>query len=126
MQQSEQLFIQVIDTIIHRMENPGDYKSHKKHYSYEHLADDMNARGCRTVRGKSITASNIRKWKSDCDKLSESEDFRQNYYPDFLEDSLPKTIWDHASTDSWNEPDTPSKSEQKLERFTYAIIGKML
>jgi hypothetical protein len=126
MQHSEILFMQMKDTVLHRMQNPGDYKTHKKHYSYEHLADDMNARGCRTVRGKSITASNIRKLVSDCNKLDDSEDFRQNYYPDFLEETMPTTIWDYASTDAWNEPDAPTKSDEKLERFSYAIIGNYL
>ena len=67
--------MQMKDTVLQRIQNPEEFKSYKNHYSYEHLADDMNARGCRTVRGKSITASNIRKLVSDCNKLDDSEDF---------------------------------------------------
>ena len=122
MQTSEHLFIQMRDTINHRIQNFEPSRT----YTYEHLAKDMNDRGCRTVRGKSIQASNLRKLVSDCNKLNENDDFRQKYYPEFLEDNPLTNIWNMTSRDKWNEPDAPTKSDEKLERFSHAIIGKYM
>ena len=122
MQHSETLFIQMKDTLINRMRT----ETSSKHYTYENLAADMNSNGCRTARGKHITSANLRKLVSDCNRLRADDDFRQNHYPDILEETKPRTMWDCLSTDNWNEQDKPSKSDEKLERFSYAIIRKYL
>jgi hypothetical protein len=123
MQTSEHLFIQMTDTLCHRIQN---CEPSNKTYTYEQLARDMNDRGCRTIRGKKIEASNLRRLVSDCNKLCETKDFRQKYYPDFLEDTGTVTIWNVASRKEWGDTDKPLKSDERLERFSHAIIGKYL